>query len=194
MISTKHSPGDILGRLRLIMRLPKKGWLVECSCGTRKIVKFSGLRGTRSCGCLRRELASNNHLRKHGCCKTVEYGTYRAMLSRCRNKNSKEYHRYGGRGIRVCDSWKSSFTEFLADMGLKPDGCNTIERIDVDGDYCSDNCLWVPRVCNKPDSRLGVDTVPGSIKRTSHERQRLHELQREQRRTNGARTPNESSR
>lgn len=73
--------------------------------------------------------------------ETLLYGVWEQIKSRCYNPNNPRYIRYGGRGITVCDRWRDSFDNFLADMGGRPKGL-TIERVDNDKGYSLDNCIW----------------------------------------------------
>jgi hypothetical protein len=70
------------------------------------------------------------------------YKTWDMMIQRCTNPNHTSYHRYGGRGIKVCEEWRDSFNAFAVYMGNKPSDNHTLDRIDNDGDYEPNNVRW----------------------------------------------------
>lgn len=95
----------------------------------------------KSCGCYQRDTVTAQG-RKHGGSGTTEYVCWLNIRSRCYNPSNDYYDNYGGRGITVCDRWRESFVNFIADMGVKPDPLLSIERLDNDGNYEPGNCIW----------------------------------------------------
>lgn len=79
---------------------------------------------------------------KHGWYGTPEYQAWQDMKRRCYDSKRKSFNRYGGRGITVCDRWRSSFEAFIKDMGERPSPLHSIERNNNDGNYEPSNCRW----------------------------------------------------
>jgi hypothetical protein len=151
--------GSRFGRLTVIASAPehrsqsgrtRKHWLCECDCGARTVRLGEHLRSGRStsCGCLRRELMASVGLanRKHGATKTVEFRIWQGLIQRCTNPHAPAWKNYGGRGIRVCETWLNSFESFLADVGLRPHPSLTLDRKDNDGNYEPGNVRWATRL------------------------------------------------
>lgn len=118
----------------------------QCECGTVRYhtphVLVSGI--STSCGCKTRT--------RGGFWGTLEYRSWRNMLSRCDNPDHNRYEHYGGRGITYDPRW-ADFLTFLEDMGTCPEGCCSLDRKDVNGNYCKDNCEWASQKTQQRNKR-----------------------------------------
>lgn len=143
----KNMINKIFGRWTVISLSHKvkytKYWLCRCECGETRTVSESHLKsgGSKSCGCLKREL-SYKLLKTHGKSKTTEYIIWKSMRQRCLNSNNPRNKFYKQKGIKLCDRWLASFENFYEDMGERPSSKHSVGRINNDGNYEPSNCRW----------------------------------------------------
>lgn len=152
-------------------------WECRCDCGSNKILSTSNITtgNTKSCGCLKKELLLRKNT-THGMSNTKLYSVWGSMKDRCFNENVSQFSDYGARGITVCDEWKNDFRAFYdwaIESGYK-DGL-TIERKDVNKDYCPENCCWIPRKEQSKNRRNShFITYKGETKTLSEWSRELH--------------------
>lgn len=115
---------------------------VVCNCGTISFVETKQLTAgiSKSCGCYSSEVTTKRNT-IHGMSHTLTFIRWQTMLMRCSWEKGEQYHDYGGRGIDVCEEWKSSFENFYRDMGECSEGMS-LDRINLDKGYNKENCRW----------------------------------------------------
>lgn len=138
------------GRLRVLKRVGKRKALCVCECGQQVEVYLTNLytNSTQSCGCLGKERRATAQRGTHGMHGTPEYVAWQSMKNRCFNKKSKDYKRYGGRGITVHAAWaaEDGFAQFFAHVGPRPSPHHSLDREDNDKGYVPGNVRWSVRL------------------------------------------------
>jgi len=152
-------PLSRFGRLVYLAEKPSRSnrrrGLFRCDCGQEIEIATHDVRSghTRSCGCLHTDVLRTP--KTHGATTiavtggaarsggTAEYRAWRAMKERCHRRTAVNFRNYGGRGIRVCERWETSFSTFLSDLGPKPSPRHSLDRFpDNDGNYEPGNVRW----------------------------------------------------
>ena len=142
MTTMRNLVGEKFGLLTVVELVGKNKhghllWHCKCDCGNNGISSGEQIKSgiKKSCGCLKK---TQQGLSRD---KSSLYSTWRGMMRRCYEKTNSAYKRYGGRGICVEDSWHD-FKKFNADMFPLYEHGLTLERLDNDGNYSKDNCVW----------------------------------------------------
>lgn len=178
--------GDVINMLTVLeINEDGTGVVCKCSCGNTKITTKKALSGKpKSCGCLQKEAArqSVNQAHKkattHGLSTkyTGFYDSLKGAISRCYDSSTKNYSTYGAVGIEVCKEWLEDIENYKKDMfdSWKPG--LTLERLDLCGNYCKENCTWIEAEFQsrhrgkRRDNTSGVTGVMYERSNKGHER------------------------
>ena len=126
---------------------PKRKFLFQCDCGNTKEITLDSIRSgaTTSCGCYNIKKVKQRRI-THGLRQHYLYQTWRDMKKRCYNPKSKDYHNWGGRGIRIYKPWINDFKMFydwiMENLGERPEGCSLDRYPRNNGNYEPGNLRW----------------------------------------------------
>lgn len=129
--------------------------VARCECGREFVRYCDNIKKNKCC-----VVCTKN---KHGESRNKLYFVWAQMKGRCSNQNNPEYHNYGGRGIKVCEDWKNSanFLKWAHESGYK-EGL-TIDRINVNGNYCPENCRWTNFHIQNTNKRISKRNKSGYL-------------------------------
>lgn len=165
--------GQKFGRWTVKERAENKGvktcWSCICDCGTVRDVRTCSLKSgdSLSCGCLNKEMTKKmleDRNYKHGLSNHPLNDVFYSMRSRCLSEENKSYKNYGGRGIAICDEWRSDFKTFYdwcIENGYK-EGLQ-IDRIDNNGNYEPSNCRFITNRKNSLNRRMYKSNKSGYV-------------------------------
>lgn len=178
--------GMTFGRLTVLRRVEngKNGaprWLCKCNCSNGNTIVTEGFHltsgHTQSCGCIQKERAREAKTKWRTKEEHDAADIFRDMKKRCYNPNNKEFHRYGGRGIRICDEWlqdRSKFVDWAVSHGYRK-GLE-IDRINNDGSYGPDNCRFIDHAGNSNNKSTNRRIVIDGVEHTLSEWSEIAEL------------------
>ncbi len=134
----------------------------KCDCGNEKWIRRSNIRNgtTKSCGCL---------VTIHGQTKNKLYSTWSGQKDRCQNPNSRIWKHYGGRGIKICETWSNNFSEWLDYIQKLPhfgELDRSLDRIDNNKGYEPENLRWATKTEQSNNKRNNVFLTYKSETRT----------------------------
>lgn len=143
----------------------KSLWSVKCHCGVIFESTIAAIKSgnTKSCGCFKLKVLVCRST-KHGQSHSGTYGSFNAMISRCYKKSHKDYIKYGGNGIIVCERWVApapqGFLNFLEDMGERPEG-TTLNRVNGAKIYSRESCEWANMSIQGYDQKTKITNTSG---------------------------------
>lgn len=167
----------VIGEVYIPRNLPRKKYVrkfeCKCVCGNicQVLVNDIITGNTKSCGCWKE--IRDSFPKSHGMRDTRQYSVWCGMIARCENPKERCYSDYGGRGISICKEWRESFESFWSDMKDSYQENLELDRIDVNGSYCKENCRWVTKSIQSHNKRkrkncisqyIGVTLIRTSLK------------------------------
>lgn len=174
-VYTKREPGDRIGvgGAILLQKIDNRLWKIGCKCGNTFIGQPSESKGfCRACAYdyVKHKVTKHGESPDTGKKASRLYRIWVNMRARCHNKNNPNYKDYGGRGIFICKEW-DDYTQFKS-WSFENGYSNTlsIDRIDVNGHYCPENCRWVDQKTQMQNTRSTIKAEGVSLKKWCEDR------------------------